>query len=819
MSAQAIAISLLRVSTTGVRTRLDATAELNVAQTDADLPARNVCLAVESPARRRWRADTQLVEQLICAFFANRWDEAAALCSRGAAQPPLPPDEHLAPNGDRFRDTRGSVAMVHALLTTARGIMEVERDSLSRALPSLFAAEQLLSETEPWVAQQLMRGLCEASIGGLLLMQRRYAKGAWHMLKAYSALRHLSIASLLEYDGMEGPVVRSLALYFLGGKAIVLGLLPPTVTRFFPGFTSRGDRQQGLSMLRQCADEDGVFAPFARDALLAYHVALKEVFLLPWTSADWAEVDQLTAAADDAFGRTSMPFATKIAAVHGWRHQPAVALGRITEITLDPGLATMPFLQAMLRMEQANYHLATLEWRQAARQIQAGFKLFEARGKRSGVPAMCALAARIFTAVGDDDGARECISIAMALRTGGADDDSGAHVGDSRGSRGSSGSMNDDGWPNGRDGRDDGWSDGGSGGWCHSGDDSKSGEGAKYGAEVEGDVDDLDEAPRATGQVRPSTPTGRGAEGLDGAPRRKNWKGPDMLAFRYFDWSATLGEQERRQDALHRVIIHMWSSNALCYIQPVDARKLVERLSRLPSSLSPFYVCHAACSRAMVCVQQAASNPSAREALCEETLAHCAVGLELSSAARACPEHKYLSLGRLLHYYAAVAEARRHRLLAARAAVKRAESVPKASTPWPITRAVDGLLLPLLNQQLRTCIDAECAHLVLAAGATQAAEVDGAVGSVVEWEWVADRGSAVTCVASVADATDDSITFTDGSGSECALANVPIYGRHTIGSNGKVRLQWTNHETSGWILGGTARVQYWARVLTPESST
>ena len=78
-----------------------------------------------SPARRRWRADIQMVEELTAATFSNRLDEAAAVCRRGMEQPPLLPSEHVAPNGDRWRDTRGVVAMVHALLVTARGVMEV----------------------------------------------------------------------------------------------------------------------------------------------------------------------------------------------------------------------------------------------------------------------------------------------------------------------------------------------------------------------------------------------------------------------------------------------------------------------------------------------------------------------------------------------------------------------------------------------------------------------------------------------------------------------------------------------------------------------
>ena len=42
-------------------------------------------------------------------------------------------------------------------------------------------------------------------IGVLLCMQYAFVKGGWHLIKAYGAARHISLTSMLEYEGI-GPL-------------------------------------------------------------------------------------------------------------------------------------------------------------------------------------------------------------------------------------------------------------------------------------------------------------------------------------------------------------------------------------------------------------------------------------------------------------------------------------------------------------------------------------------------------------------------------------------------------------------------------------
>ena len=342
-----------------------------------------------SQARQRWLADEALFSEVTRCFYSNQLAAAEELCRTGMTQPPLPAEHHVASNGDRFRDTRGSVAMIYALLSTTRGIMSMERDNLSKALPGLFAADRLLQESEVWVAQQLMRGVCEASIGGVMLAQRRIVKGAWRMLKAYGALRHVSISSMLHFEGMESRVVRSTALYFLGTKALITELLPPAVVRRLPGFSGSSGWEQGLQMLRQCRAEGGLFKPMAMDTLLIFHIGFAETLLIPRAAADWDEIASITAEADALFGPTSMITAPKIAACLGLRRDAAAGLARVSAAAADPRLACMPMLEGMLQMDAVNYCLALLQWRDAAQRMRAIVQGMLSRKKKSGVPTVC----------------------------------------------------------------------------------------------------------------------------------------------------------------------------------------------------------------------------------------------------------------------------------------------------------------------------------------------------------------------------------------------------------------------------------------------
>lgn len=205
-------------------------------------PSATVLADAPSPAtpeRERWMADMVVAHDMLTRLLTNRFEEAEEICRFAMSQTPLPPTAHVG--GDRFRDTRGTFAMLHALYHAARSAMEMERDSLSAILPGLYAAEALLAEVaEPWVASQLMRGLCEVAIGLVLCLQHAFVKGGYHLLKAYGALRHVKVSALLEFEGMEHDVVRSVGAAMprppdlRGGATTAASSLPASVVACEP---------------------------------------------------------------------------------------------------------------------------------------------------------------------------------------------------------------------------------------------------------------------------------------------------------------------------------------------------------------------------------------------------------------------------------------------------------------------------------------------------------------------------------------------------------------------------------------------------------
>ena len=293
-----------------------------------------------SSARQRWVSDINIMKRMNLHLYANEIEEAERICRVAMHQPPPPSDSGTVPTSDGaadcWRDSRGIFAMLCALFHAMVGMAQMERDNLSRSLPALFQAHTLLSEVDPpWVASQLARGVCEATIGALQCAQYHFVAGGWHLLRAYSALRHVRITELLNFPGMERAEVRSLALFFLGTKGLVLELLPPAAARWLPGIggavARAGGAAEALSKLRTCAAEDSLFSLSAMDVLLGYHVGLKPL-LAPlsaeplWDASGWAEADGLVCRAEALVGcTTSLAFGTKAAALLGWRRRPAHA--------------------------------------------------------------------------------------------------------------------------------------------------------------------------------------------------------------------------------------------------------------------------------------------------------------------------------------------------------------------------------------------------------------------------------------------------------------------------------------------------------------
>ena len=376
-----------------------------------------------SPEHRRWDADMALSDKMIRLLLGNRFAEAEAIAEFGMSQEPLPQSPRATgnANADRFRDTRGAFAMAYAIFHAARSALAMERDNLKEALPRLIEAEALISAIkEPWPASQLMRGICEVAIGLIHCVNHSFVTGGYHLLRAYSAMRTVKIRSLLEWEGMEHEAVRSIALFFLGVKALILSIMPPAATKWLPGFSNAGNRADGLKMLRQCVSEGSLFKPPAMDVLLAYHInrdaweRREEEY-----ESDQAEIRWIIEESERLFGRQALVYAHKgTLLLCGFGRDPLAGAARMAEVAADPNIATMPLLHSVLLMEQCYFLLAAGDSAEAASRVRKAIEICREHGKRTGMGDMLGMAARILLAEGDEEGGRKVIAEARRLQNG-----------------------------------------------------------------------------------------------------------------------------------------------------------------------------------------------------------------------------------------------------------------------------------------------------------------------------------------------------------------------------------------------------------------
>ena len=356
----------------------------------------------------RWHADVQALEAAAMLFWTNRVEEAEAICRTGMAAAPPPPGG---------RDMRGAFAATGALFGVVTGLSMMEKDTFASALPRFQAAETILKDGDQWTLTKLNRGVCSVACGILLCMQMKFIQGAWQLLGAYRVLRKQTseLESLGVELGMERPFVRSVALCLVGSKQMVTSMLPPAAAKILPAQLIAGDRDTGLKMLRQCADEGGIMRFNATHLLLTYQINMRMLWFEPWDDASFAECERLISAVEQRLGRKTLFFGSKRAELLGLRHEPLTAVDLYEQLTREPTLSA-PLLQTTLNWGRVKHLLAGLRWEEAADIARRTVGILTGGGKRTSVIATAMSAACIYTVVGEQKSADEMIALCTRLR-------------------------------------------------------------------------------------------------------------------------------------------------------------------------------------------------------------------------------------------------------------------------------------------------------------------------------------------------------------------------------------------------------------------
>lgn len=320
-------------------------------------------------------------------------------------------DKDTETDTDAEIDLRGAFALQYAIVGLLRGVASMEDDQLDTSLSRLWEADAMAALDAPWVGRKVVRGLCQLMAGIVECLRKSPAKGAYHMAGSWVYLRALRTEAL-DYDGMGREVVRSSALLGLGAFALILSLLPDKLVRAASWTTGfEVDRAAGLEMLQTCQREGGVYAPIAALGWISFTVDTKTFLGEEQTDEELAECETLLEWAKASFP-DSLFFGILEADLHASRRRLPEALGVLEHAMALPCLDELRALKAVFSYKKAIYHLAALEWIEAARAFELAQAIYKASGRRSLGPSMAMYAAQCFCIDGGD-GCEEAVARMM----------------------------------------------------------------------------------------------------------------------------------------------------------------------------------------------------------------------------------------------------------------------------------------------------------------------------------------------------------------------------------------------------------------------
>ena len=313
------------------------------------------------------------------------------------------------------RDVRGAFALQFAIVGLMRGVASLANDQLDECLARLWEADRLAALDAPWVGKKVVRGVCTLCAGVVQCLQHNLVKGVFNILRSWQWIRYLR-SEALEFDGVGASVVRSAAQLALGMFALILSLLPPHMIRaasWSTGFEI--DREAGLALLRQCQSEDGIYAPIACLTVLSFELDTKVFLGEAQTDDSLAECAKLIDWAGTRF-EDSVFFSIFAAELHACRHDLNGARRIVEGIGRLPCVGELRALSAVVAYKSAVYHLAQLEWHDAALAFAASLEVYRAANRRSLSPAMAVLSALSHLAAGERDEGEAMMAIVASYR-------------------------------------------------------------------------------------------------------------------------------------------------------------------------------------------------------------------------------------------------------------------------------------------------------------------------------------------------------------------------------------------------------------------
>lgn len=333
-------------------------------------------------------------------LFTNEFQQAEDAFRQGASQDRFrPPAEYKGV----VRDSRGTFALVYAIVSFMFGLLSFANDQLDECLSRVWAAESLLLEDAPWVGQKMLLGMAYLIAGVVQAAKNAWLKSGVNLVRA---LRFISVFEEgLHFEGPEAPMVRSFSLFFLGLFNLVLSMLPPQMLKIASragGRSLHGSRSDALRLLTDCHEQDGIMAPFAVLVLLAYNISMKQQIGERFTEEDFEMSRELLQWASERFpGSAVFGFwQTELHTVRAEIQEARLVVDKVSDVLTKLNL---PAVDSFLEQKKAMLSLALLDWENAAVGFERSLAVSVAKQRRSYVPLLSYLAGLCRTLCSDSE--------------------------------------------------------------------------------------------------------------------------------------------------------------------------------------------------------------------------------------------------------------------------------------------------------------------------------------------------------------------------------------------------------------------------------
>ncbi|KAF4656277.1 hypothetical protein FOZ61_007057 [Perkinsus olseni] len=347
-------------------------------------------------AAKLWAAELDKLRRGTACVFLNKFEEAEKIFRSGIF---ANSEYDMLPVPARGHDLRPAYAFQWALASLLDGLASFANDQLDDCLSRVWLTEKLAAESpDQWVGQRFLRGMCYMFGGIVQILQQSFVKAGVNLTRSWTWIKSME-KEVLEYEGYEADVVKSLGSFVIGTLNLVVSMLPGSIVTVaeLVGFDGT-NRAASIGLLEKCYEGGGLLAPYAALVISAYHLQMRSFM---GESPTNEELEEVRAILDDGLQNfpNSCVYLIELAEYHAVRRNPE---GALRTMDLAGRSCDRPALALVVNMKKAVYHMLCVEWEEAIDCVRRASLCHEQVGRRTYVPFFGLLEAILRKLTGQD---------------------------------------------------------------------------------------------------------------------------------------------------------------------------------------------------------------------------------------------------------------------------------------------------------------------------------------------------------------------------------------------------------------------------------